>query len=200
MSQSTHPISTEISSGEPVAAYNRMAVFFHWLLALLLIAQIGFGFLLDQIAAKGTSQRGYWINLHKSVGLSLALLILIRLVWRYRHALPAWPASFGARQQQAAIWSHRLLYLAMLLPAASGYLASNFSKYGIVLWGIRLAPWASPSEPVYQLLQLAHNTSIWLLLLLVTGHAGMAIKHAVVLGAAYRRRMSPALLFKAGST
>lgn len=61
----------------------------HWLVGLALISQIAFGFLLDDIAPRGTPARASVINLHKSIGVALAVLIAARLLWRLAHAPPS---------------------------------------------------------------------------------------------------------------
>ena len=57
----------------------------HWLIGVLLLAEIAFGFLLDEIAPRGTPSRAGVINLHKSFGIVLGVLILVRLAWRLGH-------------------------------------------------------------------------------------------------------------------
>ena len=71
--------------------YTRVAVVLHWLIALLLFGQIGFGWFLESIP-RGTPARGFYVNLHKSTGLTLALLILARLVWRIVQRPPELPS------------------------------------------------------------------------------------------------------------
>ena len=80
----------------PGARYGRTAVVLHWVIGFALIAQIAFGFLLDEIAPRGTPARTATINLHKSFGIVLALVIVARLPWRLRHAPPALPATMPA--------------------------------------------------------------------------------------------------------
>ena len=70
--------------GAPLS-YTRTAVVLHWAIGLALLAQIVFGFLLDDIAPRGTPARAGVINLHKSFGLVLLALIVVRLLWRWRH-------------------------------------------------------------------------------------------------------------------
>ena len=60
--------------------YGRVAIALHWLIGLALLGQIGFGFMLDNIAPRGTPARAATINLHKSFGIVLGLLIVLRLL------------------------------------------------------------------------------------------------------------------------
>jgi cytochrome b561 len=89
--------------GEETSRYDAVAVALHWLIGVALLAQITFGFLLDEIAPRGTPSRSAVINLHKSFGLVLAVAILARLAWRLGHRAPPWPATMPEWQQRAAL-------------------------------------------------------------------------------------------------
>jgi cytochrome b561 len=160
--------------------YGKVAIGFHWLIALCLIGQMAFGFLLDDIAPRGTPMRGPTINLHKSFGMVLGLLILARVGWRLWHQPPGWPASMAAWQQRAALWGHRALYVCMLVLPLSGYLGSNFSRNGVVFFGLKLAPWGPNLPEVYRVFNTIHVVTAWLLALLIAGHVLAALKHALV--------------------
>jgi len=160
--------------------YTRTAIALHWLLGLALLGQICFGFLLDEIAPRGTPARTGVINLHKSCGMVLGVLIALRLVWRYRHAPPPWPANMLRNEQRAARWVHGLLYACMVLMPVSGYVASNFSKYGVVFFGTHLAPWGAELPKVYAVFNGIHVTTAFIFTALIAGHVGAALKHAWV--------------------
>ncbi len=70
--------------------YTHTAMWLHWLIAILLMSQFAFGWYLNDIA-RGVPARGYFVNLHKSTGMLIALLILSRIVWRLTHAPPSLP-------------------------------------------------------------------------------------------------------------
>src|SRR5258708_20008800 len=72
--------------------YTRTAMILHWLIALAIVAQIGFGWYLQQIPRR-TPDRTVYVNYHKSTGMLIGLLILARLAWRLKHQPPPLPAS-----------------------------------------------------------------------------------------------------------
>ena len=160
--------------------YDRVAIALHWLIGVALLAQIGFGFMLDAIAPRGTPARGATINLHKSFGMVLGVLIVLRLLWRQRHTPPAWPAAMSSAQQRAATLGHRTLYACMLLMPTSGYIASNFSKYGVKFFGAVLKPWGPDLPQVYNVFNTIHVTTAFLFAALIVGHVAIALKHALV--------------------
>ena len=165
--------------GEPLS-YTRTAVVLHWAIGLALLAQIVFGFLLDDIAPRGTPARAGVINLHKSFGLVLLALIVVRLLWRWRHRPPAWPAAMSAWQRRAAMLGHRALYACMLVLPLSGYVASNFSKHGIRFFGIKLPAWGPDIPAIYDLFNGVHVVTALCFTALIVGHVVFALKHACV--------------------
>ncbi|RQO63482.1 cytochrome b [Paucibacter sp. KBW04] len=160
--------------------YDRFARWLHALMGLALLAQIGFGFALDELAPRGTPARAGVINLHKSWGLILLGLLLLRLFWRLRQPSPGWPARMSRAQTLAALWGHRALYACMLLMPLSAYLASNFSKHGIKFFGHAIAPWGPESPAVYAALNGFHKGLAWVFCALILGHIAMALKHHFV--------------------
>jgi cytochrome b561 len=172
-------------------AYGRVASLLHWLIGLALLGQITFGFLLDEIAPRGTPARAGVINLHKSLGIVLAVLIVLRLGWRLRHRPPAWPASMSVWQGRAASIGHATLYACMLTMPISGYIASNFSKHGIKFFGIALRPWGPDLPWVYAGFNLVHVGTAWVFTLLIAGHVLLAAQHALLERNGLLARISP---------
>ena len=165
---------------DPQDRYDRIASAQHWLIGIALIGQIAFGFLLDDIAPRGTPSRAVVINLHKSVGLLLGLAIMLRLLWRLRHHPPAWPPGMAPWQLRAARLGHQALYACMLVMPVSGYVASNFSRHGVKFFGLALRPWGPDLPAVYAALNLLHISTAWLFCALIFGHVLMALKHSWV--------------------
>lgn len=157
--------------------YDRTAVLLHWAIGLALIAQIAFGFLLDDIAPRGTPSRAAVINLHKSLGLVLLALIAARLAWRLTHRPPAWPPGTPRWQQRAATWGHRALYACMLLMPLAGYVASNFSKHGVKFFGLALGPWGPDWPEVYRFFNGMHKATALVFAVLIAGHIAAALWH-----------------------
>ena len=171
---------TETRPSDLHAHYTRVAIVLHWLIGLAVLGQMAFGFRLDDLAPRGTPVRAATVNLHKSIGMVLFVLIATRLLWRLRHAPPAWPASMPAWQHGAARWGHRALYACMVTAPLAGYTASNFSKHGVRFFGLRLAPWGPDVLQVYDALNSLHVATAWLFTVLVVGHVGVSLKHSLI--------------------
>ena len=129
--------------------YTWQAITLHWLLALLIIGMLWLGFSLEDIP-RNTPARAFYVNLHKSIGVLVLLLALLRLAWRARHKAPAPLAGTPRWQARAAGWSHGLLYLFTLVQALSGYLGSAFGKYGVKFFSLPVSQWGWESKPWLQ--------------------------------------------------
>jgi cytochrome b561 len=171
--------------------YDRVAAALHWLIAIALLAQIAFGFLLDDLAPRGTPSRAAVINLHKSFGIVLGLSIVLRLAWRLGRRPPRWPAAMAAWQQRAARIGHGALYVCMVVMPASGYVASNFSSHGVRFFGQPVAPWGPDLAGVYDALAGLHGVMAWVFTALIAGHVLAALQHAWVDRDATFRRIWP---------
>jgi cytochrome b561 len=177
-----------VSQGTPMSAipmtpserYDRTAVLIHWILGAALLAQLAFGWILGQLQ-RGSPARAVAINMHKSTGLMLALLILLRIFWRWRHAPPAYPAHITTKQVRIVKAGHMLLYICMIGMPLSGYLASNFSRHGInFLNRVPLAPWGPDDKAMYGILNGTHDVLGMVFSGLVIGHIALALYHALI--------------------
>jgi cytochrome b561 len=177
--------------GAAPARYDRVAAWLHWGIGVALLGEIAFGLLLDEIAPRGTPARAGVINLHKSIGIVLGVLIVVRIAWRIAHKAPPWPATMSPRRQRAASLGHLALYACMLVAPLAGYLGSNFSRHGVRFFGIAVAPWGPDWPAAYALLVGIHDASTYLLLALVVGHVAMALRHALVEGDGIFARIAP---------
>jgi cytochrome b561 len=172
--------------------YSRTAIALHWLLVALLAAQIGFGWFLEGVE-RGTPERGSYVNLHKSTGMLIGLVILFRLFWRLTHPAPALPQTTPAWQRTTARWTHVLLYGCMLIMPVSGYVASNFSKYGVNFFNrIKLAPWGSEDAAVYTFFNTTHDVTSWILVVMIALHVIAALGHLVRRDGVFDRMAAPA--------
>jgi cytochrome b561 len=173
----TEPLSREESDG--VLHYTAPAIALHWLIALFLFGQIAFGWFLETIP-RGAALRGFYVNMHKSTGLTLALLIVVRIVWRIANRPPRLPSFMPTWERRAARQNHAALYACMLGMPLSGYIASNFSQYGVKLFNsILLPPWGVNDPRVYKIFNLTHVVLSYVFVTLIVLHILAAVRHAI---------------------
>ena len=160
--------------------YTRTAVVLHWLIGACIIAQITLGLWMITIPKMPVGVRAGWFNVHKSIGITLAVLILARLVWRFLHRAPPLPASMPKWERIAAQANHALLYVCMIVMPLSGYLGSSFTKYPILYFGIKLPQWGWDSPQLKELCSQVHYVTAIIFITLIAIHIAAAIKHWLI--------------------
>ena len=166
------------SSG--VSRYTTGAIVFHWIVAILVLTMIGLGLYMTDVP-KGSPDRAFYFNLHKSIGVTTALLVIARLYWRAKNPPPPLPTSMPGWEVQASKVSHALLYMCIIVMPLSGFAATQFTKYGVNYFGLfKIPPMGSENKVVYDLLQGVHGVTAALLIALVVIHVLAAFKHLLI--------------------
>jgi cytochrome b561 len=160
--------------------YSRVAIALHWLVAALVLGQFALGWLMQSIAKDPPGQRAAAFNFHKSIGLTLLALMLVRLAWRATHRPPPLPATMPRWQSRLAHGTHWLLYATLLALPLAGYLGSEFSGYPVKYFGIALPQWLGKNPHAKDLMSLAHLTLTWVLAGAVVLHLAGVVKHGLV--------------------
>jgi cytochrome b561 len=166
----------QTNPSEPAPVHGRTAVLLHWLLALALFMQLALGWWMLDIPKDPPGVRASWFNLHKSIGLTLAALVVFRLAWQATHVI-AEAAHLSRWQVLAARLNHGSLYLCMLVMPLSGYLGSSFSGYPVRFFGVMLPGWAPVWPAAKQAMSALHLASVWLFMALLVLHIGAAFWH-----------------------
>jgi cytochrome b561 len=170
--------------------YNRVAIVLHWVLALALIAQFGFGLWMEDIPKDPPGVRAYWFNLHKSFGLVMGFLVLWRLGWRVTHSVPPDLPNMPAWQARVSKLNHGLMYLVMLAIPASGFLGSSFTQYPVKFFGYPLPRLWEPDPQMKELFSELHEGSSWVLVGLLALHVAAVLWHVWVKKDGLLQRMS----------
>lgn len=159
----------------PAPRFVPLARLLHWLMALLLLAQL----LIGVAMMASLTLRPALIALHRPLGLALLVLVLVRLWVRRHHPPPALPADLPLWQAAAARASHMLLYALMLALPLLGWALTSAAGNAVVLPGDVALPAIAPHDPaLYAWLRDAHGLLAWLLFATVLGHVAAALHHA----------------------
>jgi cytochrome b561 len=171
--------------------YGTVAMSLHWLTAALLIFMLFFGEGLMK-AEKGGSAFGP--SLHVSIGSSILVLSVLRLVWRLINPPPAYPASMAYWEQMAAKAMHLLFYVLLIGIPLTGWLATpkflseEGAKMSLTIFGAFPLPRApNLGLPMKGFHALGSNIGIALLAL----HVLAALKHHFINRDNVLRRMLP---------
>jgi cytochrome b561 len=130
-----------------------------------------------EIPKQPVGVRAYWFNLHKSIGMTIGLLVLVRLAWRLTHRPPPLPASVPAWQRGAAAVNHALLYGCLIAMPVVGFFGSSFSGYPIRYFALTLPQLFGKSEPLKELCSVIHLGLAWATMALIALHVLAALKH-----------------------
>lgn len=158
--------------------YGTPAIVLHWVLAALIAFMAGLGWYMMTVEHEPGGQQ--WIELHKSVGLVVALLVLLRVLWRLGHRPAPLPAGTPHWQERLARVTHWLLYAGMIVLPVTGILGSSYQRAGLVFFGYALPRWVAADRATAHLFFEIHETIVWVVVVLVVLHVAAALKHLVV--------------------
>ena len=173
-----------------MSRYTKTAVVVHWLMAVVVVGQFAFGWLMQEIPKAPQGMRADAFNFHKSVGLCLLALVLFRLGWRLAHPPPPLP-PMPRWQARAARATHLALYAALIVMPLAGYLGSVWSGYPVKWFGITLPAWGANVPALKSLMSNVHLATSFVLLSLVALHVAAALRHALRSDGVFARMTLP---------
>ena len=175
--------------------YTGVAVVLHWLVALLILGSFVVGTYMVELDLSPWKLKVY--SWHKWTGVTIFLLVPLRLAWRVTHRPPGLPAAMPEWQRHAAAISHALLYLLMFAVPVSGWLMSSAAGFPVVYFGVfQLPDLVAKDKELFELMKSVHYVLNKALLVLVLLHVVAALKHHFVDRDEVLRRMAPLLRTK----
>lgn len=170
--------------------YTLTAMGLHWLMAVLIFAIFPLGIYMHDLPLSPAKLQLY--SYHKWIGVTIFLLVLVRLLWRATHKPPALPFGMPRWQEWASGAVHGLLYLLMLVMPVSGWLMSSAKGFKTVWFGIVPLPdLVAKDKALGELLGEVHEVLSFTLALLIVLHVAAALKHHFVERDDVLRRMLP---------
>ncbi|MBM5811678.1 MAG: cytochrome b [Gammaproteobacteria bacterium] len=155
-------------------SFTRTAIALHWLIAALLFVTFPLGVYMHELPISPT--RVELFSYHKWIGVTLFLLAVTRVAWRWGHPAPPPVAGTPAWQRITAAATHHLLYLLVIVIPVSGWLMSSAKGVTTVWLGlVPLPDLVSKNEELGELLEEVHGSLNFGLLLLVVLHIARAI-------------------------
>jgi len=172
-------------SPRSIERYTRGAMILHWLIAVLIIGQVIGGLAMTKILSTSSSLTFEVYQLHKSFGITILLLSVIRLGWRLTHRPPALPTAMPDWQKQVSRLTHIAFYGFIILIPLSGWAMVSVSPYNIptVLFDVIAWPhlpfWeeASDKKALENLFKEIHEYLGLAMVALLLVHIGAALKH-----------------------
>ena len=164
------------TSSKP-AGYDGVWRSLHWLMAVLFIVNVGIGYYASTIPA-GVAPRPALLDVHKSIGVTLFVLVLIRLIWRWTHPHPPLPTQFGPATRIASAVVHGVLYILMLGMPLSGYIDSIAGGHPFLWFGLFPVPiLLERNKSLGDLGEKMHLVGAYAVYALVSLHIAAALWH-----------------------
>ncbi len=168
--------------------YTSPAVILHWLIALLIFVGFPLGVYMHDLPLSPTKLQLY--SYHKWIGISVLLLVGLRLVWRVTHTPPPLPADLKAWERAASHAAHGALYLLMIAVPLTGCLMSSAKGFQTVWFGVLPLPdLVGKDRALGETLEDAHEILNFVMLGLVSLHVAAALKHHFVERLPFLQRM-----------
>jgi cytochrome b561 len=168
------------------SSYSAIAIALHWLIALLIIGNFAGGLLMDSLldpsATAAQKKLGFTVvQLHKSFGLTVLVLSLLRLALRLVAGAPPLPAHMTPVERLLARVTHWGFYAIMILVPLSGWVMVSASPMGFPTQWFGLFEWphlpVETSKATSGSAGEAHEIMAWIGLGLFVLHVGGALKH-----------------------
>ena len=161
------------------SSYGLISIVIHWVMALAIFFLFALGLYMVELTYYDAWYKGS-LALHKSIGLVLLLLLIIRIGWRLANQTPAeLPGPHW--EQRSAYLMHLSLYAIMLLLMVSGYLISTADGLAIQVFerfSIPALPWNIENQE--DIAGEIHEVLAWLLITMSMVHSLAAIKHQLI--------------------
>lgn len=158
-----------------INSYGSITKTFHWLIAVLVMGMLIMGFFLEDMPK---SIRSNMIGLHKSIGLTILLLIVTRLIWRFVNPTPVLPITVARWEQIAARFVHILFYILLVLMPISGWVMSSLGLHPVFFLGLfNVTLPLAKNETLGNYFFNAHAVIAWIIIGLLVLHIGAALKH-----------------------
>lgn len=186
-------------SGQPdTERYDIVAITLHWLIAAIIFAQLWMGFWMEGLA-KGSFDRFQALQWHKSVGLTILILSLVRLAWRLMNPAPSPPAHMKPLERRLAGAAHFGLYFLIIAVPLAGWATVSASPLGLptLLYGVFDWPHipmladAADKKAMEHLMHETHEILIFSLIGLFLLHILAALRHQYLLKDKVLARMLP---------
>ena len=171
-------------------AWGAIAKSFHWLLAVLILGQFVIGKIAEASRLSPFKLDAFvW---HKSIGVTILLLVVLRTIWRWRNPPPKTLAKIPGWETSFANAGHKILYALMFAVPLSGWWVSDTSRIPFKAYFVLPMPdFFEVNRSMQEIGESVHDVLTTALLLVVGVHIAAALRHHYVLHNEILRRMLP---------
>ena len=116
--------------------YGAASVTLHWIIALLIILQLCLGWYMNEIVPDHSPAQDRIQDIHVTVGLSILILVLVRIGVRLTHPAPPLPRTLHRWERVLARITHWLFYVLLLVMPLTGWALVSVRHEGIPFFGL----------------------------------------------------------------
>jgi cytochrome b561 len=159
--------------------YDALAQTFHWVIAALIVTQFALAWSADDLPL-GLHKLALLAR-HKSFGMTVLMLAVLRLAWRLFHAPPRLPEGMSWIERKLAHATHAAFYVLLFAMPLTGWLMSSAKNYSVSWFGFFTWPnLIGKNDAAFTALRNIHGILSWVLLGLAILHVLAALKHQFV--------------------
>src|SRR5579862_6769875 len=137
--------------------YSALAQLFHWVIAALIVVQFTLARLADPLPL-GVHKIALLAR-HKSFGMTILMLAVLRLLWRLGHRAPPLPAGMSRFERLAARGTHLAFYVLLFAMPLTGWMMSSAKNYSVSWFGLFTWPdLIGKNETAFDFLRATHDT------------------------------------------
>jgi cytochrome b561 len=178
--------------------YGTVAIILHWLIAIAIVAQLWLGFFMERLA-EGSFQRFEALQRHKSLGLTILILSVARLVWRLANPTPRADPGLAPIERRLAGLAHFGLYFLIIAVPLTGWATVSASPLGLPIQLYGVIEWphlpffgaVGEGQAMEDLMHAIHKGLVLALIGLALIHILAALRHQFLLKNAVLGRMIP---------
>ena len=169
----------DLSAKNEKDRYGRVSRLLHWTIAILFISLIPMGIFSSMIPEETSYRNAYYV-VHKTIGVTVFLLVIVRLIWNKISKRPALDNTLTSTEKKLAHRAHNILYFMLLVIPITGFMMTSYHGYGTFFFFWELPPLWEESN-VYRIWGGFHKYLLPYLVYIILGaHILGALKHQFV--------------------
>ena len=172
------------------ARWGHVTQFLHWVIVVLIIVQVILANIAEDLPL-GPKKIAVYAR-HKSVGITILALAVIRLLWRWANPTPALPSTLKPYERVLAGLTHFGLYLLLFAQPLTGWMMTSARGFPASWFGFfQLPDFVPKNDALYNAMKTTHDTLALALYAIVFLHVAAALKHHFLMKDDVLRRMLP---------
>jgi cytochrome b561 len=169
--------------------WGSVAQFFHWTIVVLIITQFVLALTAEELHGM---KKLAMLARHKSFGITILMLAVIRLLWRLSNPTPPLPPTLKPYERFLARFTHSALYALIFVTPLTGWIMSSARGFPVSWFNLfQLPDLVAKNRQLYDFMVATHVTLAWTLATIAGLHLLAALKHHFVMKDTVLRRMLP---------